>query len=288
MSDQGLDQTAIFGGNEFLTRATNLQEKSRPSRAVMLGFIDIANAGHTRPQHDYEYGILSAGSEELEKLGKPSTTNQLLDIDVFSFYSGDLPEGMFGGRNEGLMKIQAHTCFPQDRTGKEAVASWVKEFDVDDDTYAPGFLYGGVFRNILISGLANLSFELYEMDKDAAAYYSRFRAVVDKVPEIKSLDVLKGLPYLSLATNLFNGVVEVFGKNPDDHIWGEIPLLELDPLIGGAFLRDGIYLIIEAQRKDYKTIFEDLRYRNGRIYSQSGARLGAHLTFGLRLKEYHG
>lgn len=162
----------------------------------------------------------------------------------------------------------------------------MKEFDADDDTYAPGFLHAAVFRNVLISGLANLSFDLYEMDKDASEYYDRFKSVLDRVPEIRGLDVLKGMPYLSLATNLFNGVVEVFGENSDDHIWGEIPIMEINPLGAGAFLRDGIYVLIETERKNTKTSFVGLRYRNEKIVSRSGAKLGAHLIFSLRLLPY--
>ncbi|MDZ3831033.1 MAG: hypothetical protein U0S50_04360 [Sphingopyxis sp.] len=269
-------------------RPKNMLEKSRPRRAVKLGFVDLKSKGHDRPQPNIDYDIISAGSSVLDALPYPKSARQMLDIDVYALYGGDLPEGLFGGRNEGLLKIQAHTADPQNIAGQEAVASFVREFDVKDDQYAPGFLFSGVFRRILIEGSANIGIDLYEMDSDASEYYGRFKSVVDKVPEIKSIDVLKGIPYLSLATNLAEAVIDVFGKNPDDHIWGELPLLEIKPLIGGAFLRDGIYIIIEAERDRKAMKFEELKYRNNSLVGTTGVKLGAHLVFGLRLREYSG
>lgn len=277
MSEQSLDEAF---------RPENLTEKSQPQRAVKLGFVDLKSKGHDRPQANVDYAIVAAGSEVLESLPYPKTSRQFLDIDVYALFGGNLPEGIFGGRNEGLLKIQAHTADPQNISGQEAVASFVREFNVKDDRYAPGFMYAGVFRRILIEGSANIGIDLYEMDNSASSYYSRFKAVVDKVPEIKSIDVLKGIPYLSLASNLAEAVIDVFGKNADDHIWGELPLLEIKPLIGGAFLRDGIYVIIEAERGGKAMNFEDLKFRNNNIIGPANVKLGAHLIFGLRLREY--
>ena len=267
-------------------RGENLRAKSNPKRAVQLGFVDLQSGGHTRPQRNTDYAIISAGSDEVGKLSYPKASRQLLDIDIYGLYSGDLPEGIFGGRNEGLLRLKTFTADPQDISGSQAAAAYVREFNVDDDAYAPGFLLSGVFRRVLISGMANISVDLFEMDNDASHYYSKFKSVVDKVPEMQSLDVIKGIPYLSLATNIAEAVIDVFGKNADDHLWGEIPILEIDPLIGGAFLRDGIYVLIEKRRDKQDMLYEDLHFRNGQVVHKKGYKLGAHLIFALRLRDY--
>ena len=47
------------------------------------------------------------------------------------------------------------------------------------------------------------------MDKGADEYYERIKGVIDGVPEIKELDILKGIPYLNLATKLFDGIIKI-------------------------------------------------------------------------------
>lgn len=267
-------------------RGANLSAKNNPKRAVQLGFVDLQGSGHVRPQRNTDYAIVSASSDEVGKLPHPATSRQLLDVDIYGLYSGDLPEGIFGGRNEGLLRLKTFTANPQDVSGSDAAAAYVRQFQVDDDSYAPGFLLSGVFRRVLINGLANLSVDLFEMDNDASQYFTRFKSVVDKVPEMQSLDVIKGIPYLSLATNIAEAVIDVFGKNADDYIWGEMPILEIEPLIGGAFLRDGIYILIEKRRDKQDMLYEDLHFRNGQVVHKKGYKLGAHLIFALRLRDY--
>lgn len=253
-----------------------------------MAFVDLAAEAHTRPQRNHEYGLVSAGDSKLEALPFAATEQKLLDIDVYEFFSGDLPEGIFGGSNEGLLRIRAHTSDPQSITEDDAIAAWLNEFEVDDDEYASGFLFRGVFRNILVRDFANLSIDLFEMDGDASESYDKFKSVVDKVPELKNLDVLKGIPYLSIATQLFDGAVQIFGKNPDDHLWADIPILEFDPIIGGAFLRNGIYVIFERERDGKEIAIEDMSFKNYRLESKSGTKLGAHLVMGVRVKPFSG
>lgn len=117
-------QSEIDNVDELMPqRPEGLKEKSNPTRSVMLGFVNYAGEGHTRVQSNQDYGIVPAGSAEVEKLPKPTTRQQLLDINTVGFFTGDLPEGIFGGRNEGLLKIKAHTGVPQDNSGREAIAS---------------------------------------------------------------------------------------------------------------------------------------------------------------------
>ena len=272
-------------GKGILRRPDNVEQKENASRSIALAFVDLASEGHDRPQINHEYKLVSAGDSKLAEIATPSSTHKFLDIDILEFFAGDLPEGVFGGRNEGLLKLRVHTCDPQNIEEKEAVASWVKEFNVRDDQYAPGFLFRGVFRRVIIDEFANLAIDLYEMDGDAREYYDKFSQVIKKVPEMSGLDVAKGIPYLSLATGIFEGVIDVFGKNPDDHIWSDIPLLEIDPIVGGAFLRSGIYVIFERERNGVTIDIEKLTFKNYRL-SSSYKKMPAHLLMGIRLREY--
>lgn len=266
-------------------RAFNQTKKSQPDRAVSLGFVDLAAKGHVRPKEGEQYDLIPASSEALEALPTPSTRFKRFDLDLYEFYSADLPD--FWGANEGLLKVNVDTRDPQAMDGSPTTAGFVTEFIVDDGEYAPGFLFRGVFRNVLFEEWANLAFDLYEMDTDASVYYDRIKGVIDGVPEIKNLDVLKGIPYLNLATNLFEGIVRTFGKNPDDHLWGEIPILELEPLVGGAFLRSGIYVLFEKTFKGTEVGFDDLAYRDAHLLHKQDSWLSNHLIFGVRLREYN-
>ena len=263
-------------------RAVNMMDKANPERSVALGFVDLASKGHTRPQPDEEYTLISASSEAMAKLPIPSTQFKRLDLDLFEFYSADMPD--IWGANEGLAKVYVDTRDPQSINSSPVTAAFVTKFTVDDGSYAPTFLYRGVFRNVLFEEWANVGVDLYEMDTDASVYYDKIKSVIDGVPEIKSLDVLKGIPYLGLATSLFDGIIKTFGKNPDDHLWGEIPILELSPIIGGAFLRSGIYVLFERTYKKKAVNIDELSYKNGRLISPN--ELSNHMIFGLRIREH--
>ncbi len=265
-------------------RAINFIEKSRPDRAIDLGFVDLLAKGHTRPKKDEEYDLITASSDALADLPTPTTPYKRLDLDLYEFYSADLPD--IWGANEGLVKVSVDTRDPQEIEGNPATAAFATEFDVSDRDYAPRFLYRGVFRNVLFEEWVNLGFDLYEIDTDASVYYDKIKGVIDGVPEIKNLDVLKGIPYLNLATNLFDGIIRTFGKNPDDHLWGEIPILEVDPLVGGAFLRTGIYVLFERSSGGSAVGVSSFRYLNGRLIPKNGARLSNHLIIGLRVRGY--
>jgi hypothetical protein len=209
-----------------------------------------------------------------------------MHLDLYEFYVDDLPD-FLSKKNEGLLKIQASTKNPQDLSGSMTDAAFLTEFKAKDRSYAPTFLYRGVFRNLLLQDWVTLSFELYELDSDASEYYGKIKDVIENVPEIKSLDVLKGIPYLKLATQLFDGIVTTFGKNADDHLWGELPILEVQPTPGGAFLRTGIFLLAEKLHSGKKMIeLSDLLYQDGRIKRRKGKKLPNHLLFGVSLVEH--
>ncbi len=87
-----------------------------------------------------------------------------------------------------------------------------------DGNYADGFLDKEIFRNVMFADYINLKFDLFELDTNAEAYYNKIKGVFDSVPELKTLDILNGIPYLSLATKMFEGIIKTFGKNANDPI----------------------------------------------------------------------
>lgn len=209
-----------------------------------------------------------------------------MHLDLYEFYVQDLPD-FLSSKNEGMLKVQGSTKNPQDLAGSMTDAAFIAEFSAKDGSYAPGFLHRGVFRNLLIQEWVTLSFELYELDSDASKYYGKIKGVIEGVPEIQSLDILKGIPYLNLATQLFDGIIQTFGRNADDHLWGEIPILEIQPTPGGAFLRTGIYLLAEKLHSGKKVVeLSDLQYKDGRVHRKRGKKLPNHLLFGVSLVKH--
>jgi hypothetical protein len=257
----------------------------RPERALQLGFVDLGE-DHPRPKAETAYDIVSASSQVVGNIPYPEAAYRRLNLDLYEFYVDDLPD-FPGTRNEGMLKIQASTKNPQDLGGSMTEAAFVTEFSTKDRSYAPSFLYRGVFRNVLLQDWVTLSFELYELDSDASEYYGKIKSVIDDIPEIKNLDVLKGIPYLNLATQLFEGIINTFGKHGDDHLWGELPILELEPTPGGAFLRTGIYLLAEKHNGKGKRVdLASLAYKDGQVHRKKGKRLPNHLLFGVSVAEH--
>jgi hypothetical protein len=259
----------------------------RPERALQLGYVDLGE-DHPRPEAGKVYEVVSASSQRVGRVAYPVSDFRRMHLDLYEFYVDDLPD-FLSKKNEGMLKIQASTKNPQDLSGSMTDAAFVTEFKAKDGSYAPSFLYRGVFRNVLLQDWVTLSFELYELDSDASEYYGKIKRVIENIPEIKNLDVLKGIPYLNLATQLFDGIITTFGRNADDHLWGELPILEIHPTPGGAFLRTGIYLLAEKLNSEGKLVDLDaLEYRDGQVRSKKGKSLSNHLLFGVSLGEHVG
>lgn len=273
-----LDAAAAFTSTRDVTAFA-------PERALQLGYVKLG-ADHPRPKSGKEYEVVSASSEEVATVSYPSTSYRRLNLDLYSFFIDDMPD-FLSRNNEGMLKVQVSTKNPQDLDGTTFDASFVTEFRGKDGTYAPTFLFRGVFRNVLLQEWINLKVELFELDTDASVYYQKIKGVIDKVPEIKSLDILKGIPYLNLATQLFDGIITTFGRNPDDHLWGELPLLEVSPTPGGAFLRTGIYVLSEKfNSKKQEIKLEEIRYKDNQIVHAGGTRLPNQLVFGIGLADH--
>jgi len=65
-----------------------------------------------------------------------------------------------------------------------------------------------------------------------------------------------------------------------------MPLLEINPSIGGAFLRNGLYVIFEQINSKKETIiFEDLQYKDEflEIKDKKKLRLSNHLILNIRI-----
>lgn len=253
-----------------------------PERSLILGFVDLGEDITAKPAKDYD--IVSASSDVLANIAYPSSLNKRLSLDIYSLFVDDLPDW---GANEGLLKVTIDTKNPQDLDGTGAIASFATHFIAEDGTYAPTFLYRGVFRNVILTEWVNLRFQLYELDTDVREYYKKVQAVIDSVPELKNLDVLNGIPYISLATKLFDSIIMQFGVNPDDVIWAETPILEFLPTPGGAFLRTGIYVLLETRNSSHDEIdVKDFKYRDQKIVPKTGIRSPNHLLFGVRITEH--
>lgn len=261
-------------------------EAQKPSRIVNLGFVNLG--ADTFPKAEKKYSLVSANDEYLSKLAFPDSAYKRLDLDLFAFYIDDLPD--FTHKNEGLLKISINTRNPQDLSGTESDATIATNFQVRDKDYAPTFLYRGVYRNVLFENWINMKFDLFEIDTDADVYYKKVKEVVNKVPEVKNIDILKGIPYLNLATHLFESIITTFGKNPDDQIWGEIPILEIQPTIGGAFLRGGIYVVYEEKNDNGdRFAISEFEYLNGRLQMNENSKnknMPNHLIFGVKLQTH--
>lgn len=205
-----------------------------PERVLQLGYVQLGD-DHPRPRAGKTYPIVPASSEAVGAVWVPTTQFRRMHLDLYEFFIDDMPDTFIAPNNEGLLKVEVSTKNPQDLNGSTFDAAFVTEFRGADGTYAPSFLYRGVFRNILLQDWVNIKFELYELDTDASEYYARIKRVINKVPEIKNLDILKGIPYLNLASQLFDGIITTFGRNPDITYGASYPSWRSSRLLEGLF-----------------------------------------------------
>lgn len=192
-----------------------------------------------------------------------------------------MPDIGWGG-NEGLLKVQVDTRAPQD-LATEATASFVTQFRARDNRYAPTFASRGVFRNVLVTEFVSLRISLFELDSNLSEYFDRVKSVIDD-SGLAKVDVLKGIPYLDVGTKLVESLVRNFGKNPDDELWGELPIFQLSPLIGSAFLRNGIYVLVDQPVDRSRIDDGELTYRDNKLEMGSNQLEETHLILSLGLR----
>lgn len=278
--------SAVTASFDAATAFMRRKRDNGPERVLQLGYVHLGD-DHPRPHAGKSYPIVSASSEAVGAVPVPASPFRRMHLDLYEFFIDDMPDTFVARNNEGMLKVEVSTKNPQNLNGSTFDATFVTEFQGADGSYAPSFLYRGVFRNILLQDWVNVKFELYELDTDVSDYYEKITGVIDKVPELKSIDILDGIPYLNLASQLFDGIIKTFGRNPDDHLWGELPIMEVQPTPGGAFLRTGIYVLAEKWNSNNETIsFEEVAYRNGSVMHRNGIQLSNHLVFGVSVVEH--
>lgn len=261
-------------------------------RKVSLGFVRLGADEFPEPEKDYP--LVTASSRDVGALPAPDTEFKLLRLQLLSLYIEDLPD--FTNRNEALLKLGAHTRTREDVSNKEEL-SFALEFNVLDRSYAPGFLQRIVFRNVLLREFMEVGLNLVELDKNLADAYSKVAAVIEE-SGLSQIDAINSIPYLKVATKLFDGLIREFGKNADDLVWSESPALYLQPGPGGAFLRTGIYVLYEARslhptrtskKKQGKPMpLSKLLYRDGEIRHPSDPDwpLSNHMIFSTFLEPF--
>ena len=251
---------------------------AKPTRQLALAFVDLREHGHIRPEAGFTYNLLRASAESISPLSVPPTESKFVDVQLLSLYARDLPD--FGDRNEGLLRISVSTWNPSNlHEVEQSKLNFVTEFDVYDQSHAPTFLHRTAFRNVFFKDSICLGFDLFELDGGAKKQYDKLKTALGGVPEIYTLDVLDAIPYAKVAAKLFDGLISAFGQACDDHVWGEAPTLEIEPGPGGAFLRSGIYVLLECDEDGAD--LGALTYRDERI---DGAKRPNHLIFTLRLR----
>lgn len=257
-------------------------------KEIRLGFVDLGNDLY--PDATKIYPLKSASDICMAGLPYPANSmERRLDLTLISLFIEDLPD--FTANSEGLLKIDINTRNPQNTNDRKEISSAV-EFEVKDKSYAPGINNRGVFRNIIFRDFVNLGLKLVEIDSDLSDTYKKMKEVVNGVEGLGTLDVLNGIPYLDVATGLVDGIIDVFGKNEDDVVWSNLPLLDVEPGPGAAFLRTGIYVAYQIMNESYdkEVNHADLVYRDGKIEIKEGVDIQGGisncLTFSVRLRSY--
>lgn len=262
----------------------------RKSRKVGLAFVNLGPDAYPEPGQDY--ALVSAASTDLAERACPNTEYKLLRVQLLNLYVENLPD--FANRAEGLLTIEARTRMREDKSNKEDLAFSLK-FSVKDRDYAPGFLQRLIFRNVLVREFFELGIDLAELDSQFSDTYAKVAGVVDE-SGLSSIDAINSVPYIKVASKLFDGLTQAFGKDADDVIWSEMPSLQFNPSPGGAFLRTGIYVLhewrslyssrVSRQKKRGRQFpLKDVAFRDGKIAhrSDAGFPLPNHLVFSLQI-----
>lgn len=222
------------------------------------------------------YPLIPASALELGSRPIAAGPTRTLAVDFQAFFAGDLPD-TFGG-NEAMLTVKVDTRVPQ-AGPSDFTASQIIKFTVGDHSYADGFESRGAFRNIQFQEWINLRFSLVELDGKFVEAFGKVTEVV-KSSGLTSIDVLKGVPYLEVGTKLVEGLVSKFGTNLDDRLWEETPIFSIDPVVNSAYLRDGVYVIVDRSRLASKS---KLEFIDGRIEQGGKQLLSTHLIFGCKI-----
>lgn len=245
------------------------------SAPVML-FVNVESGND--PLDGVSYDLIPAGSAKVRERSVPRGPYRTFLLDIHKFYSGDMPD--MTDTNEGLLRLEVDTRDPQNiDTAKRAAV--IARFKVRDFEDSQGFLYRGVYRNVLIEEFVNLHISLVELDTSVGSYFAKVEKVFDE-SGLGELDMVKSIPFLDIGRKLVGGMLDAFGKNKDDVLWEERPILSFDAAAGSASLRSGIYVIVDGRALQNQP--GPLTYKDGKVFVKESGLKAMHFVFSIQVR----
>jgi hypothetical protein len=238
--------------------------------SLSYGYVDLQ--GDAGPATGKDYKVLDATDAALRDLPvgpgcDASTELFAVTFQVLSLWIDDLPDF---GTNEVLFKLGGQTRVGENPNMRVDTAVDFNFRVRDANRASIDFELG--FTNVLLKNRLVIGFQLIELDKDASVYYKRVKDAITPDTGRQLIDVLKGVPYLELATSLADGLIQAFGRNDSDQVWASNPVFAVRPAPGAPFLRTGIYVVYENPRDDLRPA--ELSYRDRRIRRAAGTGQG--------------
>ncbi|MBM2614995.1 hypothetical protein JIG36_05410 [Actinoplanes sp. LDG1-06] len=229
--------------------------------SLSFGYVKLDN--NVGPNTGHDYPVLDATDASLSGLpigpGCDATTGlYAVTFQVLSLWIEDLPDF---GSNEVLFKLSGQTRAGEDPNLRVDTAVDFNFRVPDRNRASIDFALG--FTNVLLRNRLVIGLQLIELDKDASAYYKKVKDAISPETGRQLIDVLKGVPYLELATSVADGLIEAFGKNDSDQVWSSNPVFAVRPAPGAPFLRTGIYVAYENPCDDLPPAA--LTYRDRRV-----------------------
>ena len=263
----------------------NSNKSNVSERLLDLGFVFLDE--DAVPKANKSYPVISTYDEKLLWLDVPSGIYKLLHLDLFGIYNDDFHR-VNSKKNEGLLKIGINTKDPHDLNTPDRQIATLTNFTIDDGQYAHFPLSKSIFRNVIFKDFIHLKFNSFELNTNKQEHFNALKKVINGTPEMKNLDILKGLPYSLLVSQFFDSVLNVFGKSQEGNHWEEIPSLAIEPIAGNAFLRSGVYVLYEKTNSQEQVVnLEDMAYKDARLIStNSNTVLPNHLLFGIALGKH--
>ncbi len=249
-----------------------------------LALVDLGDDLH--PRADRRYPLLAADDARLAMVPTPEARVKRADVVLLGLYLHELPD--FAAESEAMLLLRVHSRDPDDLKGKEALST-VVPFGVTARGLAAGTGNRVVFRNLVFQDSLELAVRLVEVDPAVRVEYERARALLGGIEPLAVLDPFLGMPLAVVATRLAERMVENFG-GAADRLWGQVdratlPVLDVEPGPGGAFLRSGIYVAYERSGAHGPVAVRDLAFEDGRVLASDGQAPPCNcLAFGLRLR----
>lgn len=262
------------------------RQRSAALRALQLGFVQLGD--DVFPATGKEYPVVPASSADLAGLATPETPYKGVTVKLLGFWVEDLPDS-FSSKNEVFLSFVAQTRDPKtpESSSREDDVVFSLDGTVRDGSFMAGALQRKVFANVVVENDFEFSLDLVEKDNDLKVQYDKVKGKLGGL-QSTGLDVLEGIPYVSLATSVFEGLLSAFGKNADDPVWGECPVLSLVPGPGAAFLRSGIYVLIEKKNVAKGTVMDltQLRYKSDELAHAQNKKLSTHAILSVQVKPF--